>query len=1043
MRPDTAQLPIPTAQQRRAENHPLAPLMILAGAGTGKTTTLIRRIVHLIEHEGIPPDQILALTFSEKAADELRQRIAAATGQTADRRITATTFHAFCYQVVREFQPEFRSRRLMTDGDILFILREHYYELDSMQSAAFRREPVVAIKAFKVFFDRLRDELIQPEQFPDLLARTRRQLAAEAAEEWEETCHQLEDHCAVFPLYQQWKAAEGLVDYGDMVYQCWHLLESRPDVLQTLQERYRTIIVDEFQDNNYALNMIVGHLAEKHHSITVVGDDDQCIYSFRGASAYNIRDFRQRYCKTPGYAEIVLDENHRSTQPILDLANEIIRHNTGRQSKNLRAGRTHGKAPLAELATGSSAAQSAYLAQVIAHMVADGEAPGNIAVLARTHKQAGEVAAALVAQDVPSQYLGNVRFFQLPAIRTALSWCAAVADTPGAPMGLYRLLRERFGPLAATLLKDITRLLNGEQSQDIPALVSLPKDTAGAVAALAGQVLALREENSELDAPPLAGLSPAVSGAGRMMWRILEVSGLYRRHFKAGFLENMVAVANLSLLLETARDFAGRHRDRSLARFVQYMEIMQEASTVETRVPEMDSADAVQVMTVHAAKGKEFPVVFIPFLQSARFPVNYRRPRVVDAPPPDWHRWQPERSLDGKTAHLEEERRLFYVAITRAKRRLVVLTTPKRRSPFVSNLPAELINERTLVETEDQQEQEPAVAGLRTELKQRLSRELARGAYQQAHQLVDAIRLLEEHEAGLSPEFEAHPLGDELLLRLLPDTVEPAAPDTPPTPLTLSASAIGGYETCPLQYRFARVDNIPGREERPQLTFGRIIHAVLEVFHRPARLGPDRDGPRPKITDLLEQNWQSEGFTYPQEEAQYRDDARKLLAAYQERLAGTEPPVLAVEHRFTFNLDDVAVTGRIDRIDLDDSGHTTLIDYKTSRRKLPEKEARQEPQMALYAMYLLQAEEIEGRKVGTGGMDLTYYFLRAEEPEVTVSFDEEELADFRQRVAQAADGIRRRDFPHRKGHHCNYCDYRDLVCPAWEHPSGALQEERV
>ena len=1022
MRQDIAQLPTPTAQQHRAETHPLAPLMILAGAGTGKTTTLIRRIVHLIKHEGIPPEQILALTFSEKAAAELRQRIDAATGKGST--LTATTFHAFCYQVVREFRPEFKSRPLMTDGDILFLLREHYHELDNLQSAAFRREPVVAIKAFKVFFDRLRDELIQPEQFPDLLARTGKQLAAEAAEEWEETWHQIEDHCAVFPLYQQWKDAEGLVDYGDMVYQCWHLLESRPDTLHTLQERYLTIVVDEFQDNNYALNMIVGRLAEKHHSITVVGDDDQCIYSFRGASAYNIRDFRQRYRKVPGYAEIVLDENHRSTQPILDLANEVIRHNTGRQSKNLQAGRTYGKAPLPELAVGSSAAQAVYLAQVIASMVPDGEAaPGDIAVLARTHRQAGQMAAALVAHDVPSQYLGNVRFFQLPAVRTALSWCAAVADTPGAPMGLYRLLREDLGPLAATLLKDLARLLNGKQPQDIPTLESLPKTTLDPVVSLAGQVSALREENSESD-------------AGRMMWRILVASGLYRRHFRAGFLEDRVALDNLTLLLEMARDFASRHRDHGLTRFIQYMEIMQEAGAVEARVPKLDTADAVQVMTVHAAKGKEFPVVFIPFLQSARFPVNYRRPGVVEAPPPDWHRWQSEPALDGKAAHLEEERRLFYVAITRAQRRLAVLTTPKRRSPFVSNLPAELINERTLVETEDQQEQDTA-DNLRTELKQHLSRELARCAYEQAHQLVDAIRLVEEHEAGLSPDFSTHPLGDELRRRLLPDAAESAAPAPQPAALALSASAIGSYETCPLQYRFARVDHIPGREERPQLTFGRIIHAVLEAFHR-----PDRDEPRPEISDLLEQNWQSEGFTYPQEEAQYREDARKLLAAYRERLAGTEPPVLAVEHRFTFNLDDVTITGRIDRIDLNESGRTTLIDYKTSRRKLTEKEARQEPQMALYAMYILQADELGGRELAPGGIDLTYYFLRAEEPEVTVSFNEEELAEFRQRVAQAADGIRRRDFPHRKDYHCKYCDYKDLICPAWEHPSGSLLEER-
>ncbi|UCD38495.1 MAG: ATP-dependent helicase, partial [Fidelibacterota bacterium] len=607
MRPETVPLPVPTPQQHQAETHPLAPLMILAGAGTGKTTTLIRRIAHLIEHENIPPDQILALTFSEKAADELRERIEKVTDQSinspvshGDQRITAATFHAFCYQVVLEFQPDFRARRLMTDGDILFLLREHYHQLDDLQSATFRREPVTAIKAFKVFFDRLRDELIQPEQFPALIARTRERLLRETDEQWEETCRQIEDHCYVFPLYQQWKAAEGLVDYGDMVYQCWHLMESQPDALRTLQERYRTVVVDEFQDNNYALNMVVGRLAEKHHSITVVGDDDQCIYSFRGASAYNIRDFRQRYRRTPGYAEIVLDENHRSSQPILDLANEVIRPNMGRQSKNLRAARIHENAALPELVVGSSAAQVDFLARDITRMVADREAaPGDIAILARTHQQAAEVANALANNDIPSQYLGGVHFFRLQAIRTALAWCAVAADTSGAPIGLYRLLGECCGHLATNLLEDFSHLLGSEQAEDIPALSAVPKNISDSVVDLARRISALREEISELD-------------AGRMLWRILELSGLYRRHFLTGFLEDWVAMANLTLLLEIARDFAGRHQDNSLARFVQYMEVMQEADAVQARVPGSDSSDVVRVMTVHAAKGKEFPAVFIP-----------------------------------------------------------------------------------------------------------------------------------------------------------------------------------------------------------------------------------------------------------------------------------------------------------------------------------------------------------------------------------------------------------------------------------------------
>jgi DNA helicase-2/ATP-dependent DNA helicase PcrA len=994
-----------TPAQLKAISHPAAPLMIMAGAGTGKTTTLIHRVVHLIEQQDIPPEQILALTFSEKAAAELQLRVREATYH--DKPVAAATFHAFCYQAVLEFEPAFRPRSLMTDGDILFLLREHYAELQDLKSEVFRREPLLAVQAFKRFFDHLRDELIQPEDLPTLLEHTQQRLAAEGADDWEVTAHQLADHCAVFPLYQRWKAENNLVDYGDMVYECWRLMVSESRVLPTLRQRYRAIVVDEFQDNNYALNMIVGRLAEVNPHVTVVGDDDQCIYSFRGASSYNIRDFQARYQAQSGYAEAILDINHRSTQPILDLANEIIALNTGRQIKQLHVDENAPPGTLPTLAIGSTTAQTGFIAQEITRFLEQGTPPGDIAILTRTHAHAREVVSALVRHDIPCRHV-NVKFFQVPAIRTALAWCAVVADTPTAPAALYRLLGEHAGPDTGTLLPVVIQRL----ADNSPAAETGPEIPAAATA-LCQSILDLRAESRDAD-------------AAHMLRRILEVSGLYRQPFEAGFQEDRVAIANLNLLQDIATNFTDRYTDNQLPRFVHYMEVMQAADAIEARVPDTPATDAVHVMTVHAAKGREFPRVFIPFLQSARFPLNYRPSQVMDSPPSDWHHWQPDPILDGKTAHLEEERRLLYVAITRARSDLVLLTTPQRRSSLIRNLPAELVTESTLMEPEDQADQTPADL-LRQELKQRLATELSRGAYDQAQQLVDALRLVDEHESGLAPDFSSHPLGDELRQRLTPAEDATAPPGTA-APLTLSASSIGSYETCPLMYRFAHVERIPGKEDKPYLTFGRIIHRVLEAWHNPTD-----EQPRPPILDLLDSVWQSEGFTYPQEEAQYREDARTLLTTYLEHLADRQPPVLGVEHRFSFALDGIEIKGRIDRIDLDSSGHLSLIDYKTSRRKMTAKEARQDPQLALYALYVLQVKEIDGRPLDPAqDLDLTYYFLRADEPEVTISFDAPELDAFRQRIAEVAAGIRRRDYPAHTGYHCRYCDYRDLVCPEWE-----------
>jgi len=1002
----------PTPAQKNAITHPPAPLMILAGAGTGKTTTLLHRIAHLIRQGGLAPGKILVLTFTEKATAELRQRIRELDSAVAEQ-MTITTFHAFCYQAVLEFRPAYRTRRLMNDGDILFLLREHYGELDQLRSEVFRREPLTAIQAFRTFFDRLRDDLIEPGRFPELLQQSRENIASAGEDDWEERFRQLEDHCAAFPLFQEWKGRERWVDYGDMVYACWQLLENDPAVRAALQERYHTIVVDEFQDNNYALNRMLAILSEIHQSITVVGDDDQCIYSFRGASAYNINDFHERYHQTPHYGQAVLEVNHRSTQPILDLANEVIRHNSGRQAKRLRApGGKTGPKPV--LAVGSTGAQVAHMTQGIEDLLARGGLdPGDIAVLVRTNRQAQEVVAGLARRDIATHYV-QVSFFELPAIRTALAWGAVAADTPSGPMGLHRILRGCFPRQTGELLPLALDMLADDAAPPDGLRDLLPDETRAALRRIIQQIKILREEAETLD-------------AGELLWRIMEISGLFRQHFDLGYYENQAAIENLALLLELAQEFAERYAGKGLARFMQYLGVLQEADAIRPRIPPLrDTGGAIQVMTVHAAKGLEFPVVFIPFAQSARFPTNYRPSRVIQAPPPQWRAWQTGAQPDERTAHLEEERRLFYVAITRAKRQLTILTTPKRRSPFVRNLPEALMDERPIEELvvarePDQQEQ------LRLDLKRRLARELLRSAYEKAHELVEAIRLVDQYAAGLAPDLDDHPLGRELAQRLglLP---EPITTPTDPA-LTLSASAISRYETCPLQYRFARIDHIPGKEDKPAATFGKIIHAALEALHRPAGQGLDQP-----LEPLLDAVWSSDGFTYPQEEAQHRADALALLQTYLDRLGGQPPPTLAVEQSFAFQLGNVNVRGRIDRIDQDEGGRLRLIDYKTSRRKLSAKEAREDPQMALYALYIGQADEVNDHPLSSPSnkLELTYYFLRADEPEVTIAFQADELDACGERVAAVARGIRAGEFPHNRGYHCNYCDYKNLICPAWE-----------
>ncbi|MEC7745551.1 MAG: ATP-dependent helicase, partial [Candidatus Neomarinimicrobiota bacterium] len=314
--------PTPNEKQLTAITHPPGPLMILAGAGTGKTFTLETRIIHLIDHYTIDPKYILAITYTEKAAQELKSRIVDRVGIQA-YAMTVNTFHSFCFRVLKEFSigplPQ-----LLDESEAIHMFLERFDELKPFASDEFPLDPQKAVtESFIPCFNRMKDELINPDQMeiPE---------ATDDGPITEEIANQLRDLKRIYPMFQAWKKKINVVDYGDMILSAYTLLTSDPSVLKEVQDQFRHIIVDEFQDNNFALNEIMGLIAGQRKFITVVGDDDQVNYSFRGANSYNIQAFEDRYAGHTDYKPVALEKNYRSSQPILDLANASISHNVDR-----------------------------------------------------------------------------------------------------------------------------------------------------------------------------------------------------------------------------------------------------------------------------------------------------------------------------------------------------------------------------------------------------------------------------------------------------------------------------------------------------------------------------------------------------------------------------------------------------------------------------------------------------------------------------------------------------------------------------------------
>ncbi|MEE9465797.1 MAG: ATP-dependent DNA helicase [Candidatus Neomarinimicrobiota bacterium] len=896
----------------------------------------------------------------------------------------------------------------MTEGDILYLLRRHFTELTELKSEQFRRDPVAAIKAWSKFFSRIGDELIPADDLPGHLSATKKLLETETPDGWEEYYRQLQDICDIYPRYQEWKRAANAMDYADMIINCRQLLDQDRQIRQNIQDRYDTVLVDEFQDNNHALNLIMAQLVERHQSITVVGDEDQCIYRFRGASAYNYLDFQKRYGGHPNFRRIVLTTNYRSTQPILDLAEKVISGNPQRTPKKLVSATGSGRQP--KLLIGPANNHVDAVAKYIYKGIESDIPLGDWAVLVRSHRQARQMAQGLKNRDLPTQYL-TVNFFNLTSVRLILAWCDLLANNEAAQQAAYLIMRQALNrpPQREELQWFLTRIAG---THGIPP--TIPE-----LEPLCTQIDEMRAVSETWT-------------AAEALWRIFTASGIFRTLRRAGFYGHRLALLNLGQLLELAHTFTRHYRDNSVHHFAHYLDVLRSVNAVETRYPKHPpQPDLVQVINVHQAKGREFSRVIIPYLTAQGFPKSYRSPKAAEDPPTSWLKHLDGQDDDPKAAHYEEELRIFYVAITRSEEELILLAPESRQSRFIRALPEEYFTMESISESQTTADKSPHDE-LATELRQRLSRELADGKFEQAHALVDALEMVRGHSRGRTIDWESNRLGADLRRTL--ETPEKSA--IPPTdPLYLSASRITTYESCSLRYRFQYIDEIPQKDiDSPAMTVGRIVHAVLEEYHRPDQA----EGAR-AILDILDRRWDPAAFSFQQEAAQYRREAEEMLKVYAARSAVAKPQVLVVEHRFEFQLDSVQIRGVIDRIDLEPGGGIGLVDYKTGRSFLTPKKARQELQLGLYAIYVEQAEEIElsGQQLGELPQNITYYYLRSEEPEVTVQFAAGDLDDHRNRVKATAEGIRAGEFePTTDDWTCDHCDYKDLICPKFEQSEG-------
>ena len=984
-------LEIANPKQLEAIKHPLAPLMIIAGAGTGKTFTLENRIVYMIQKYNVDPKNILTITYTEKAANELKFRLLNKVGQKVHPMFIGT-FHSFCYKLMKDFFRNNATASILIDqSEAVHMLLERYDDFYPLLSDEFSLNPKAAvIESFIPFFNRIRDELI------DIKTIDYENLE-KFYENNQELFFQLKDLLRIYPIFQKWKKENNFIDYNDMIKDAYISLKNDKAVLNDVRNKFKHIIIDEFQDNNYALNEIARLISGKNESITVVGDDDQVIYSFRGANAFNISTFENTYKSNNQYKTITLETNYRSSQPILDLANHSIKNNKERKEKSLWSNSTLSEIKPV-LFNGEKNDQITFISDKINQLKKDFPYK-EMAILCRTHQQSIQIIDHLNSLGIPNRS-SKRNLFNIAQVKDLLAWIQLIAKGKYYEIALFRILKNKSGYENAHIFfnKSWEENKSGLNSETIKT------DKASK---FINEITLIIEYFKRI---------AHKRSAGEIVWELCEKLKILKNKSRRYLLQDQYEILNISSIISNAQKFSNNTNNKkndNIFRFNRFLEDIMTSGGLPSLEPAINKDyDAVTINTVHGVKGGEFEIVFLPFQRSASFPLNFKSEKKIKNPPDILLNYENYTDLSPKEHHYQEERRLFYVAITRAKNLLYILAPTKATSKFVKELPEEIMDKKTTNNQEDKHI-------LRSELKIKYSKmmqdALSENQYAIIKELANILSIIDKYENNENYVLD----NSELHQQLKSDLKTTFTPEIP-NQISLSASAIETYLACPLKYRMSKIDKIPQTSSKPELVFGNIIHKVLQRFHE-----KDKNLNEQRALRLLNEEWQSGMFEYKIREEKFKTQGIEMLTHYVKNISKSPPNVIATELNFTFQLNDITIAGTIDRLDKEDG--IVITDYKTSKSST---KAKTSLQLAIYSLFLEQTEDLVLR--GIPEISKLYFLRDFEDPIKEHAFSIDELRDTEQKIIEVSKGIRKKDFNPKKGNHCNWCDYKYLACPVWE-----------
>ena len=1007
--------------QELAVKHQDGPIMVIAGAGTGKTAVITQRVIELVKNSSKDGQEILALTFTDKAAAEMTERVDIAM-PLGYNEVTISTFHAFCDQLLRDqavktgLNPDYE---LMTQSQSYIFFKRMLFDLplDLLRPIG---NPTENIRAILQHFSRLQDECITPQQYIDVVSELD---PDDLGEDYVRRAVELSES---YKIYREKKLESSKLDFGDLITEAISLLKSNPSILADYHERFRYILVDEFQDTNKAQNILINLLALgkdpgeatekdlKDANLMVVGDDDQAIYQFRGAALSNITQFKDMY---PMAKEIVLVDNYRSGQEILDAAYRLIQYNnpdrlestlgldkklishfedstvTGSPVRTFAATGSMDEAEniVKEILriTGNSDLIDTYSTEVGKRYDSQGQGMfvdmdkgdgyeckfQDIGILVRANSHADDTVHMLQMYGVPYKYTGPKGLYSRPEVLKLISSLRLLVN-PKDDLSCYSVLQMECYGLTPRDLMSITQrarkaklsifeLFEQEFSIKIGELSDLWETD-------------LTQSSFELSKNGVAGVDRFVRNFDEAL-KLVHTQGsigkvLYTFFKESGYMDEFVdssdqlahfKAQNIGKFFEIVKRYESENEILSIGEFVDFLDFsisVGDSPSVDTDI--LDDYDAVSIMTVHGAKGLEFPTVFLPSLVSGRFPGTNRRERL---PLPD------ELHDSAQKDHISEERRLFYVAITRAKSRLYLTASKsyasgkrvQKPSPFVSEALDKKVMEELFAEPTVQNDSDIETLSITTDSKKSL-----------------------KVDAALSY-----------------------------IPTNISYTHIDTYENCPKKFKYRYLLGLQTPSSAAQ-SFGKSVHGTLRDLYSGSiskevdPLGKD------ELKGVFNENWIREGYESPDHEKLRKEFGLKKVNQFYDTFYATDyEKVVEIEKPFKYRVGDVVVKGFIDRIDRLDDGSFEVIDYKTGKERA-KKEVEKNLQLVLYAM---AAQKLFGYEVSLLSLIFVEHGVK-----ISVELDRDRYTEVIDRIGEVVDRINSGDFEATPGYLCNFCEYREI-----------------